>query len=114
MLLVALLLMVSKFSEKLEKKFVFHKMYSLNYILSAAPSEEIVQLAIEHIYPLILPFRFTNKLNDKCPVKVIEATNSQEQNTGILEPIGHFPIHRRPVEGLVIKRWQLPKLLEKK
>jgi len=36
---------------------VYHKMYSLNCILSTAPSEAIVQLAIEHIYPLILPFK---------------------------------------------------------
>jgi len=89
-------------------------MYLLTYILSAAPSEEIVQLAIKHIYPLILPFKLTNLLNDKCLVKVIEGNNSQEQNTGKLEHTGHFPIYyHRPAEGLVIKRWQLPKLEKK-
>lgn len=75
--------------------------------MSTAPSEEIVQLAIEHIYPLVLPFKLTNLLDDRCLVRVIGETKSQEQNTGILESTaGHFPIHY-PVGELVIERWQL-------
>ncbi|XP_015378164.1 PREDICTED: TATA box-binding protein-like protein 1, partial [Diuraphis noxia] len=89
------------------------KIYSTGSITVNAPSEEIVQLAIEHIYPLILPFKLTNLLNDKCLVKVIKGRKSQEENTGILEDNGRFHIHHRPVEGLVIKRWKLPKLEKK-
>lgn len=76
------------------------------YILFTAPSEAIVQLAIEHIYPLVLPFKLTNIFNDKCLVRVIGGTESQEQNSGILESTDNFSIHR-PVGELVIKRWQL-------
>lgn len=94
------------------------KIYSTGSITVNAPSEAIVQLAIEHIYPLILPFKLTNLLDDKCHVRVIGGSKSHEQNNGKLEHTGHiFPIHHRPVGELVIKRWQLNTLvpiLEKK
>ncbi|KAL4100630.1 hypothetical protein QTP88_020666 [Uroleucon formosanum] len=82
------------------------KIYSTGSITVNAPSEAIVQLAIEHIYPLVLPFKLTNIFNDKCLVRVIGGTESQEQNSGILESTDNFSIHR-PVGELVIKRWQL-------
>lgn len=91
--------MVRKFLKKLLNKVlsIFIYIYSLNYILFTAPSEAIIQLAIEHIYPLVLPFKLTNLLDDKCLVRVIGGTKSQEQNTGILEswPFSHKSSSRR-------------------
>jgi len=75
-----------------------------------APSEAIVKLAIEHIYPLVLPFGRNKLLNDKCLVEVIGGMKSQEQNFGILESTGNLPIYHHPV-GELIKNWQLNTLV---
>jgi len=81
--------MVRKLSEKYEKKLfvsirIILKMYSLNYILFTAPSEEKVKLAIEHIYPLVLPFGRNKILDDKCFLGVTGEINYHEQNTRII------------------------------
>lgn len=79
----------------------------MNYILFTAPSEEKVKLAIEHIYPLVLPFGRNKILDDKCLVGVTGGINYREQNTRILQSTSHLPVLYHSPVGELIKNWQL-------
>ncbi|KAE9542392.1 hypothetical protein AGLY_003519 [Aphis glycines] len=83
------------------------KIYSTGSITVNAPSEEKVKLAIEHIYPLVLPFGRNKILDDKCLVGVTGGINYREQNTRILQSTSHLPVLYHSPVGELIKNWQL-------
>ncbi|XP_060844962.1 TATA box-binding protein-like 1 [Rhopalosiphum padi] len=89
------------------------KIYSTGSITVNAPSEAIVKLAIEHIYPLVLPFGRNKILDDTCLVGVTEENKYREQNTRVLESTGHLPILYHSPVGELIKNWQLNTLVPK-
>jgi len=104
---------IKEIRKKMFVSISYRNIYSLNYILSTAPSEAIVKLAIEHIYPLVLPFGRNKILDDKCLVGVTEENKYREQNTRVLESTGHLPILYHSPVGELIKNWQLNTLVPK-
>ncbi|XP_025196276.1 TATA box-binding protein-like protein 1 [Melanaphis sacchari] len=81
------------------------KIYSTGSITVNAPSEAIVKLAIEHIYPLVLPFGRNKLLDDKYLVGVTGEIKYREQNNRILESTSQLPILCHSPVGELIKNW---------
>lgn len=74
--------------------------HPLNWVCLTAPSEEIVKRAIEHIYPLVLPFCRSKLLDDKRLMSGGRKTRGP--NIEILESNeDHLFDYRRPVGVLV-------------